>query len=142
VTRFAGFVTVVGDATASTVREQLGKSGIRTSSTLDDQADSSLIIVVQDSTVGPMPVHLEIAKVLGERSGSEYLWIFTSTAMVDDQELLELEELECREIFNGVGLPGDDVPFAFDSTDAPVASEYECPKGWNAIVGHIRSVVE
>ena len=55
-----GFVTVVGDATASTVVEQLDKNGIRTSTTLDDQADSSLLIVVQDSTVGPMPVHLEL----------------------------------------------------------------------------------
>ena len=137
-----GFVTVVGDATASTVVEQLDKNGIRTSTTLDDQADSSLLIVVQDSTVGPMPVHLELSKILGERHGSEYLWIFTNTSMVDDQELLELEELECRDIFNGVGLPGDDVPFAFDSAGAPVASDYECPKGWSAIVEHIRSIVE
>jgi hypothetical protein len=137
----AGFVTVVGDATSTEVLKQLKSNGIRTSSSLEDQGDSSLIIVVQDSTVGPMPVHLEIAKSLDKRPHAEYLWIFTNTSMVDDQELLELEELECREIFNSQGLPGNDISFAFDSAGARVAAGYQCPKGWDEINRHVRSIV-
>lgn len=133
-----GFVTVVGDATAKTVADKFDASGIKTSTTLDDQADSALIIVVQDSSVGPLPIHLEIAQALRKRPHAEYLWIFTNTDLVDDQELLELEELECREIFNGQQLPGDDVTFAFDTVSAPVRSDYACPKGWDAIIRHVK----
>lgn len=133
-------VTIVGDETASAVVNQLAKHGIRATSTLDQQADSSLIVVVQDSTVGPLPVHLEIAKALQKRPTEEYIWVFTNTSMVDDQELLELEELECREIFNRQGLPGDYVMFGFDSPSALVRPDYDCPKGWEAIVRHILNV--
>ena len=133
-----GFVTVVGDATAKSVVAQLNANGVTTSTTLDDQTDASLIIVVQDSSVGPLPIHLEIAKKLQKRPQSEYLWVFTNTNLVDDQELLELEELECREIFNSQQLPGDHIPFAFDTTYARVSSDYACPKGYEAILKHVK----
>lgn len=136
------FVTVVGDATASIVRARLEKNRIRTSDTLDDQDDSSLIIIVQDSTVGPLPVHLEIAKLLKQRPHHEYLWVFTNTSMVDDQELIELEILECADILISQGLPGEHVLFTFDSPLVCVDPKYDNPKGWDQIVGHIRQVVE
>lgn len=133
-------VTVVGDETASLAKNELSKLGIEIVSTLDNQQDSSVIVVVLDSTVGPLPIHLEIAKSVQKRPAKDYVWIFTNTAMVDDQELLELEELECREIFNSQGLPGDEVVFGFDSPTARVSPNYNCPKGWNAIARHIRNV--
>lgn len=133
-------ITVLGDATAAAVITELSKHDIRSVETLAQQADSSLIVVVQDSTVGPMPVHLEIAKALQKRPAEEYVWVFTKTALVDDQELLELEELECREIFNSQGLPGDYILFGFDSLTAPVRSDYDCPRGWEAIASHIKKM--
>ena len=138
----AGFVTVVGDDTASLVVDQLGKHSVRTSTSLDDQAESSLLIVVQDCTVGPLPVHWEIAQKLSIRPDGDYLWIFTNTSLVDDQELLELEELECREIFSSQGLPGDSVMFGFDSPSALVRPDYACPKGWSVIIRHVQTAVD
>lgn len=132
-------VTVVGDESASVVCDRLEKHGIQTETTLDSQSASDLVIVVQDSTVGPLPIHSQIAKSLERRPSQEYLWIFTNTSMVDDQELLELEELECREIFNSQGLPGDEVPFAFDSPNALVRMDFPCPRGWDAIVAYVLS---
>ena len=133
-------VTVVGDDTASLAINELMKHGIEADSTLENQHESSVIVVVQDSTVGPLPIHLEIAKLIQKRPTEDYIWVFTNTAMVDDQELLELEELECREIFNSQGLPGDDIVFGFDSSTARVSPDYSCPKGWTAIARHIRNV--
>jgi elongation factor Tu len=54
--------------------------------------------------------------------------------MMDDPELLELVEMELREMLNGYGFPGDDLPIIHgsalaalqsESTD-PNAPEYEC----------------
>ncbi len=137
-----GVVTVVGDETATAVLSQLADNGIQTANSLEDQPASKLIVIVQDCMVGPLPVHQQIVKSLDKRPTEEYLWILTnsSKAMVDDQELLELEELECREMFNSQGLPGDDVTFGFDSSTALVRSDYPCPKGWPEIIRHIRSV--
>lgn len=134
------FVIVVGDKTASSVIDELAKRNIRSIPTLENQADSSMIIIVQDSTVGSLPIHLEIAKAIKKRPTEEYVWVFTKTSKVDDQELLELAELECREIFNSQGLPGDVIVFGFDSSTALVRSDYVCPKGWEAIAAHIENV--
>ena len=138
--RQSSFVTVVGDETASAVIDELAKHDIRSVETLERQADSSVIVVVQDSTVGPLSIHSDLAKGLEKRPAEEYVWVFTNTSMVGDQELLELEELECREIFNSQGLPGDDIMFGFDSSTALVSPTYDCPKGWTAIVRYIRNV--
>ena len=44
-----------------------------------------------------MPVHQRIVGQLASREPTDFLWIFTKTSQIDDLELLELEELECRE---------------------------------------------
>lgn len=135
-------ITVVGDETAASVIEELSIHGFEINTTLDHQPRSSAIVIVQDSTKGPIPVHLEIAKSLQNRPAKELFWVFTNTdpAMVDDQELLELEELECRELFISQGLPGKTVVFGFDSTTACVSPNFDCPKGWDAIVRHLKDV--
>ena len=54
--------------------------------------------------------------------------------MMDDEELLELVDLELRELLDGYGFPGDDIPIvqgsalnALESTSTdPDAPEYEC----------------
>jgi translation elongation factor EF-Tu-like GTPase len=135
-------VTVVGDKTTPLVIAELRRQGINSVSTIDQQSESSVIIVVQDSTVGPMPIHLEIAKSLEKRPAKAFVWVFTNSTKVGDQELLELEELECREIFNSQGLPGDHVIFGFDSSSALVSPTYNCPRGWTAIVQHIRNAAQ
>ena len=100
------------------------------------------MIVVQDSTAEPMPVHLAFIERLHKRAARPYLCVFTNTSKIDDQELLEIETVEFRELFNGQGLPGDKIQFAFASVTAPVASTSSCPKGWDAIEKYVRALVK
>ncbi len=104
------------------------------------QAETSMIVVVLDSTVGPLPVHLEIAKAIQERPAEEYVWIFTDTSMVDDREVPELEILECREFFNSNKGCRGGIVFGFDSPTELVRLDCDCPKGWEAIAAHVQSV--
>ena len=49
--------------------------------------------------------------LLGSRVGVEYIVVFLNKAdMVDDPELLELVEMEVRELLSEYDFPGDDIP--------------------------------
>ena len=49
--------------------------------------------------------------LLASRVGVEYIVVFLNKAdMVDDPELLELVEMEVRELLNEYDFPGDDIP--------------------------------
>ena len=126
-------VVVVGDHTVDDVLRQLDTSSLRTSTNLDDQEQAMLVIIAQDATTGAMPVHAELVKQLQVNNAEHFLWLMTNTAKIKDQELLELEMLEANELLNHSGLPGDDIPFAFDSENAPVDSTFGFPQGWDAL---------
>ena len=72
------------------------------------QMDGGIIVVA--ATDGPMPQtreHILLARQVGVPS----LVVFLNKCdMVDDEELLELVELEVRELLSSYGFPGDDVP--------------------------------
>jgi len=55
---------------------------------------------------------------------------FTRSEQIDDAELLELEELEVRELMNAYDLPGDTAHVCFDSVEART----RLPKGLSSIV--------
>ena len=49
--------------------------------------------------------------LLASRVGVEYIVVFLNKAdMVDDEELLELVEMEVRELLSEYEFPGDDIP--------------------------------
>ena len=89
-------------------------------------------IIVVAATDGPMPQTREHI-LLARQVGVPYLVVFLNKCdMVDDEELLELVELEVRELLTSYGFPGDDVPvirgsalkaLESDSADTP---EAEC----------------
>jgi len=72
------------------------------------QMDGGIIVVA--ATDGPMPQtreHILLARQVGVPS----LVVFLNKCdMVDDEELLELVEMEVRELLSSYGFPGDDVP--------------------------------
>lgn len=72
------------------------------------QMDGGIIVVA--ATDGPMPQtreHILLARQVGVPS----LVVFLNKCdMVDDAELLELVEMEVRELLSSYGFPGDDVP--------------------------------
>ncbi len=72
------------------------------------QMDGGIIVVA--ATDGPMPQTREHI-LLARQVGVPYLVVFLNKCdMVDDPELLELVELEVRELLSSYGFPGDDVP--------------------------------
>jgi elongation factor Tu len=72
-------------------------------------------ILVVSAADGPMPQTREHI-LLARQVGVPYIVVFLNKAdMVDDEELLELVELEVRELLSSYDFPGDDIPFIIGS---------------------------
>jgi elongation factor Tu len=72
------------------------------------QMDGAILVVA--ATDGPMPQTREHI-LLARQVGVPYIVVFMNKVdMVDDEELLELVEIEVRDLLNKYGFPGDDVP--------------------------------
>lgn len=72
------------------------------------QMDGGILVVA--GTDGPMPQTREHI-LLARQVGVPALIVFLNKCdMVDDPELLELVEMEVRELLSSYGFPGDDVP--------------------------------
>ena len=72
------------------------------------QMDGAILVVA--ATDGPMPQtreHILLARQVGVPSLVVFL---NKVDLVDDAELLELVELEVRELLSKYGFPGDDIP--------------------------------
>jgi|TARA_B110000977_G_scaffold108536_1_gene141221 elongation factor Tu len=73
------------------------------------QMDGTILVV--SATDGPMPQTREHI-LLARQVGVGHLVIFLNKAdMVDDPELVELVEMETRELLSNYDYPGDDIPF-------------------------------
>merc|ERR1712178_178049 len=72
------------------------------------QMDGAILVV--SAADGPMPQTREHI-LLSRQVGVPYIVVFLNKAdMVDDEELLELVEMEIRELLSEYDFPGDDVP--------------------------------
>jgi elongation factor Tu len=72
------------------------------------QVDGAILVV--SATDGPMPQTREHV-LLARQVGVPYIVVALNKAdMVDDEELLELVELEVRELLTSYDFPGDDTP--------------------------------
>ncbi len=72
------------------------------------QMDGAILVVA--ATDGPMPQTREHI-LLARQVGVEYLVVFLNkTDLVDDEELVELVEMEVRELLSEYDFPGDDIP--------------------------------
>jgi elongation factor Tu len=77
------------------------------------QMDGAILVV--SAADGPMPQTREHI-LLARQVGVPYIVVFLNKAdMVDDDELLELVEVEVRELLSAYDFPGDDVPFVTGS---------------------------
>lgn len=94
------------------------------------QMDGGIIVVA--ATDGPMPQtreHILLARQVGVPS----LVVFLNKCdLVDDEELLELVEMEVRELLDKYGFPGDEIPVIKGSalkaleSDDPESEEAKC----------------
>ncbi|PIS37426.1 MAG: elongation factor Tu, partial [Nitrospirae bacterium CG08_land_8_20_14_0_20_52_24] len=88
------------------------------------QMDGAILVV--SAADGPMPQTREHI-LLARQVGVPYIVVFMNKAdMVDDPELLELVELEVRELLSSYNFPGDDIPIIKGS--ALQAMECGCGK--------------
>ena len=72
------------------------------------QMDGAILVV--SATDGPMPQTREHI-LLSRQVGVPYIIVFLNKCdMVDDEELLDLVEMEVRELLNEYDFPGDDTP--------------------------------
>jgi elongation factor Tu len=72
------------------------------------QMDGAILVVA--ATDGPMPQTKEHV-LLARQVGVPYILVALNKAdMVDDEEIMELVELEVRELLNSYEFPGDDAP--------------------------------
>ncbi len=72
------------------------------------QMDGAILVVA--ATDGPMPQTREHV-LLARQVGVPYICVaLNKSDMVDDEEILELVELEVRELLNSYEFPGDDIP--------------------------------
>jgi elongation factor Tu len=72
------------------------------------QMDGAILVV--SAADGPMPQTREHI-LLARQVGVPYMVVYLNKAdMVDDEELLELVELEIRELLSSYDFPGDDIP--------------------------------
>jgi len=77
------------------------------------QMDGSILVCA--STDGPMPQTREHI-LLSRQVGVPYIVVFMNKAdMVDDEELLELVDMEIRELLSEYDFPGDDIPVIIGS---------------------------
>jgi elongation factor Tu len=98
------------------------------------QVDGAILVVAAPD--GAMPQTREHVLLARQVEVPSIVVFLNKVDMMDDPELLELVELELREMLTGYGFPGDETPIVrgsalaaleSSSTD-PKAAEYECIK--------------
>jgi len=96
------------------------------------QVDGAILVVAAPD--GPMPQTKEHVLLAHQVEVPSIVVFLNKVDMMDDPELLELVELELRELITGYGYPGDTVPIIRGSAKAaldspsqdPNAPEYKC----------------
>ena len=98
------------------------------------QMDGAILVV--SAADGPMPQTREHI-LLARQVGVKYIVVYLNKCdMVDDPELLELVEMEVRDLLSKYDFPGDEIPIikgsslkVLESTSTdPNAPEYQCMK--------------
>ena len=96
------------------------------------QMDGAILVV--SAPDGPMPQTREHILLARQVEVPSMVVFLNKTDMMDDEELLELVEIELRELLSEYGFPGEEIPIVrgsalraleSESTD-PNAPEYEC----------------
>ena len=103
------------------------------------QVDGAILVVA--ATDGPMPQtreHVLLARQVGVPS---IVVALNKVDMVDDEELLELVELEVRELLGEYGFPGDDIPVVRVSALKALEGDPEWTPGITALMDAVDEYV-
>ena len=100
------------------------------------QMDGAILVVA--ATDGPMPQTRENI-LLSRQVGVKYLIVFLNKAdLVDDEELMELVEMEVRDLLSEYDFPGDDIPVIAGSALGALNGEPQ----WVAKVEELMDIVD
>ncbi|MFG6160541.1 elongation factor Tu [Halomonas sp. 1390] len=99
-------------------------------------------ILVCSAADGPMPQTREHI-LLSRQVGVPYIVVFLNKAdMVDDEELLELVEMEVRELLDEYDFPGDDTPIITGSALMALEGKDDNGMGTTAVANLIKALDE
>ena len=100
------------------------------------QMDGAILVVA--ATDGPMPQTREHI-LLSRQVGVKYLIVFLNKKdLVDDEELIELVEMEVRDLLSEYDFPGDDIPVIAGSALGALNGEPQ----WVAKVEELMDIVD
>ena len=103
------------------------------------QMDGAILVVA--ATDGPMPQtreHILLARQVGVPSLVVFL---NKVDMVDDEELLDLVELEVRELLSSYDFPGDDLPVVRGSALKALEGDEAASKGVDELMAAVDDYV-
>ena len=103
------------------------------------QMDGAILVVA--ATDGPMPQtreHILLARQVGVPS---LLVFLNKVDMVDDEELLDLVELEVRELLSSYDFPGDDLPVVRGSALKALEGDEAASKGVDELMAAVDDYV-
>ena len=103
------------------------------------QMDGAILVVA--ATDGPMPQtreHILLARQVGVPSLVVFL---NKVDMVDDEELLDLVELEVRELLSSYDFPGDDLPVVRGSALKALEGDEAAAKGIDELMAAVDDYV-
>ncbi|ERS80967.1 MULTISPECIES: elongation factor Tu [unclassified Halomonas] len=104
------------------------------------QMDGAILVV--SAADGPMPQTREHI-LLSRQVGVPYIVVFLNKAdMVDDEELLELVEMEVRELLSEYDFPGDDTPIITGSALMALEGKDDNGMGTTAVANLIKALDE
>jgi elongation factor Tu len=103
------------------------------------QMDGAILVV--SAADGPMPQTREHI-LLARQVGVPYIVVFLNKVdMVDDDELLELVEVEVRELLSEYEFPGDDIPFVLGSALKALEGDEGHVEKILELAGHLDSYI-
>jgi len=103
------------------------------------QMDGAILVVA--ATDGPMPQTREHI-LLGRQVGIPYMIVFMNKCdMVDDEELLELVEMEVRELLTEYDFPGDDLPVVRGSALKALEGDAQWEEKIIELAGHLDTYI-
>jgi elongation factor Tu len=104
------------------------------------QMDGAILVV--SATDGPMPQTREHILLARQVNVPSMVVFMNKVDMVDDEEILDLVELEIRELLTEYGFPGDDIPVVRGSALKAMESDEAPDAEWNKDIMALMDAVD
>jgi len=105
------------------------------------QMDGAILVV--SGADGPMPQTREHILLARQVNVPAVVVFMNKCDMVDDEEILDLVELEIRELLSEYGFPGDDIPIVRGSALRALETTEESPQAeWNKNIMNLMDAVD